>query len=149
MPQVGDHLPDSINSVTLTVMEEVWLVLGVLRFLSRIALGGFFLFQGVNAFWGWVKIPEPSPKLAHFLSVLTSIPYLMTLIKVSQILCGLFLIIGHAVGLSLFVLGIQIYGIFQLQRLFNHNTPFAIKLALFYLVTLFLHFREFWDLITR
>ena len=124
------------------MMDDIWVIIGALRYLTRLSLGGYFLFQGLNAFVGWVKIPTPHPALAQFLSVFSSVPGFMLAVKVGQIVSGIGLILGEAVGLCLLILGIHVFGIFQLQWHFNHNKRLALGLGFFYLVTVFLHIRE-------
>lgn len=128
-------------------MEDFFIAVGVARFASRILLGGYFLFQGLNGFFAWVPVPKPQPLLAQFLSSWASLPALMRGAKCLQILCGLLLLINQSTGLALIALGGLVFGITQLQWHLNQNRKLAAGIGLSYLVTLVLHLSEIWVLI--
>jgi len=128
-------------------MDIFWLMIGIVRVVTRVGLGAFFIFHGLNAFLNWVPIPEPRKELAHFLSVFFSVPTFMTAVKLGQIVAGAGLLLGVGIGVSLLALGVLVFGIVQLQCHLNDNKRLSIQIALFYLVTLILHFREIWFLI--
>jgi len=129
-------------------MDQIFLVmLGVVRIGLRVVMGSFFVFQGINGFFHFIPIPEPSPRLAHFLSVFSSVPGFMKAVKFGQVLLGLCLVINFATALALVLLGIQVFGIFQLQWFLNQNRKLAIRIGVMYLVTVFVHLSDIWRLI--
>lgn len=128
-------------------IEFMWTALGSLRLLSRMGLGAYFLFQGLNAWFKFRAIPAPQPALQSFLSEFAKVKGFMAGIKISQVIFGLSLLLGQQIGLSLLGLGVLITGISLLQWQLNQNPKFVVYLVSFYLVTLVLHGQEILNLL--
>lgn len=72
--------------------------------LLRIWVGLYFIYWGLNGFFGWSKIPQNSARFESFIARLLSVPHLMTAVKVTEIAAGLLLLEGQNVDLSLLLL---------------------------------------------
>lgn len=129
------------------ISEELWMLVGLLRVILRVGLGGYFLLQGLNAWFNFFKIPQPLPALQKFLIEFAKVKGFLQGVKLAQVLLGLSLVFGLVVGLSLLGLGILIFGICLLQWQLNHNRKLVFYLAGLYLVTLLLHTREILNLL--
>lgn len=125
---------------TLTLYE--WI--GLIRVLSRFVLGSYFLFVGVNGVFQFVSWPAPQPDLQKFLSEFNQVKGFMFTVKVGQILLGLSLLLGWALGLSFILLGILIFGISSLQIQLNGKAGKTLgwRLLILWIVTAALHWNE-------
>jgi uncharacterized membrane protein YphA (DoxX/SURF4 family) len=75
----------------------------VLTFLARWFLGGLFVVFGLIFFLP-VTMPAPEGKAGEFIGALAAVGYLLTTVKILEILCGALLLIGRFVPLALVLL---------------------------------------------
>ena len=71
---------------------------------ARLLLGLIFTVFGLNGFFSFIPVPEPTPAGGEFLGALVKSGYLMTLIKSLEVVGGLLLLAGRYVPLTLTVL---------------------------------------------
>ena len=124
---------------------DFWI--GFFRILSRIGLGGYFCLQGINGFWNFLNIPPTQASMTAFLDQFAKVPTFLPAIKLSQIILGFCLIFGFFLGLSLVLLGVQIFGIVQLQWVLNNNRSLSMGLGLIYTITCLFHLPELLSLL--
>jgi len=72
--------------------------------IARILLGLIFFVFGLNAFFNFLPTPPMPDKAAAFVGGLMSSGYFFPFLKVTEILCGLLLLVGAFVPLALVVL---------------------------------------------
>lgn len=72
--------------------------------ISRFLLGGVFLIFGLNYFFNIMPLDTLEGDAAKFMSGLSNAVYFMPLLKVTEVIMGLFLIIGLYVPFVLVVL---------------------------------------------
>ncbi len=71
---------------------------------ARIILGLIFTVFGLNGFFHFIPMPEMSEGAGQFLGALAGTGYMFPLIKLTEIACGVLLLIGRWVPLALTVL---------------------------------------------
>ncbi|MCX7674984.1 MAG: hypothetical protein N2Z70_04050 [Bdellovibrionaceae bacterium] len=123
------------------------LLLGVIRVLLRWSLGFYFFVQGLNGFFSFFPLPPPTEKMRQFLEVFFGVPGFAFMVKAGEMGIGLALISGWALGVSLLLLGVLVYGICVLQWFFMSNRKLSLGLGLWYGMTLLLHSREMLQLL--
>ena len=72
--------------------------------IARILLGLMFVFGGVTGLFQLVEQPEVGEEAAAFMGAIMDSGYLWPVIKVTEIVCGVLLILGMFVPLALVVL---------------------------------------------
>ena len=72
--------------------------------IARILLGLLFVFGGVTGLFQLVEQPEVGEEAAAFMGAIMDTGYLWPVIKVTEIVCGVLLILGMFVPLALVVL---------------------------------------------
>lgn len=72
--------------------------------IARILLGLPFLVFGLNGFFHFIDQPPQPPAAGAFLGALEGSGYLLTMVKVIEVLCGALLILGRFVPLALTLL---------------------------------------------
>jgi len=72
--------------------------------LAQALLGLIFLAYGLNSVFGMFSTPTPAPESHDFLLALASTHYFFPVLNSLQILCGLALVTGRYIKLSLVVL---------------------------------------------
>ncbi|MDE2689783.1 MAG: DoxX family protein [Holophagales bacterium] len=72
--------------------------------IARILLGLLFVFGGVTGLFELVEQPEVGEEAAAFMGAIMDTGYLWPVIKVTEIVCGVLLILGMFVPLALVVL---------------------------------------------
>lgn len=85
--------------------------------IARILLGLLFVFGGVTGLFELVAEPEVGEEAAAFMGAIMDTGYLWPVIKVTEIVCGVLLILGlfvplALVGLAPIVLNILLFHIF-------------------------------------
>ncbi|MYA07246.1 MAG: DoxX family protein [Holophagales bacterium] len=75
-----------------------------LPLIARILLGLLFVFGGVTGLFELVEQPEVGEEAAAFMGAIMDTGYLWPVIKVTEIVCGVLLILGVFVPLALVVL---------------------------------------------
>ncbi|MCP4200973.1 MAG: DoxX family membrane protein [bacterium] len=71
---------------------------------ARIVLGLIFTVFGLNGFFNFIPLPEMSEGANNFLGALAASGYMFPVIKITEIVCGVLLLIGRWVPLALTVL---------------------------------------------
>ncbi len=71
---------------------------------ARLALGLIFTIFGLNGFFHFIPLPEMSEGANGFLGALAATGYMLPLIKITEIGCGVLLLFGRWVPLALTVL---------------------------------------------
>ena len=72
--------------------------------IARILLGLLFVFGGLTGLFQLVEQPEVGEEAAAFMGAIMDTGYLWPVIKVTEIVCGVLLILGMFVPLALVVL---------------------------------------------
>lgn len=72
--------------------------------IARILLGLLFVFGGVTGLFQLVEQPEVGEEAAAFMGAIMDTGYLWPVIKVTEIVCGVLLILGVFVPLALIML---------------------------------------------
>jgi uncharacterized membrane protein YphA (DoxX/SURF4 family) len=75
-----------------------------LSFIARIVLGLIFFVFGLNGFLQFIPVPEMSPGAGNLMGAFVESGYLMIFVKITEVVCGLLLLIGRFVPLSLVIL---------------------------------------------
>lgn len=97
----------------------------------RVLMGLLFLFSSVTYFFNLIPIPPMEGDMKTFSEGLAASGYLMTLIKVTELICSLALISGFFVPLALVILFPIVVNIFFVHLiLVPENMPVAIFLLL-------------------
>lgn len=71
---------------------------------ARLLLGLIFTVFGVNKFFGFLPEPELPPAAGEFIGALIESGYLWTLLTLTEITCGVLLLLGRFVPLALTIL---------------------------------------------
>lgn len=95
---------------------------------ARVLLGLVFLFGSVTYFFDLVKPPETMPeKLMTFNAGLMASGYFFTLLKGTELVCGLMLVSGYFVPLALVVLAPITLNIFMVHLMMApEGVPLAV-----------------------
>ena len=114
--------------------------------LFRLFVGAFFFVFGLNGFFKKIPIPPPEPEMGRFLAALESTGYLMTFVKIFEILAGALLLTNFFVLLALHILAPLIFVIVTSQWFLNRRNGLGISLITLipYLILVFLHGSELW-----
>ncbi len=88
-----------------------------LSVVARVGLATIFLIFGLDTFYSFLPLAEPSPAGAAFLTALSDTGYLMTVIKGLEVLCAMMLLFNIFLPLAVLILAplivnILLYGIF-------------------------------------
>ena len=78
---------------------------------ARIMLGLLFFVFGLNGFVEFLPEPEMKPEGEAFIGALIDSGYLMTLVKVVEVVCGALLLAGYFIPLALVLLAPNIVNI--------------------------------------
>lgn len=105
----------------------------------RLIFGLQLVFWGLNGFGAWIKIPPSGPVIDRFVGACYETRFIMPLVKITEIIAGLFLLIGFMVSATLVMLFPIIFIITGLHLL--HNTkpwsvliPFSVPYFILLLV---------------
>ncbi|MGE5194517.1 MAG: DoxX family membrane protein [Deltaproteobacteria bacterium] len=71
---------------------------------ARYLLGLVFLVFGLNGFFNFLTPPPMPPAAGEFIGALVKTGYLMTLVKLTEVVCGALLLSGFLVPLALVLL---------------------------------------------
>ena len=102
-----------------------------LPLIARILLGLMFVFGGVTGLFELVAEPEMGEEATAFMGAITDTGYLWPAIKVTEIVCGVLLILGVFVPLALVVLAPVVLNILLFHVFLE---PSGIPIALFLVV---------------
>ena len=72
--------------------------------IARYLLGIIFLVFGLNGFFGFIPQPPPAPAAGALLGAFVESGYLMTLVKLTEVVVGALLLSGRFVPLALLAL---------------------------------------------
>ena len=89
---------------------------------ARIILGLVFTVFGLNGFFHFIPMPEMSEGANNFLGALAASGYLFPVLQITQISCGVLLLIGRWVPLALTILAPVVLNII-LFHVFLEPTP--------------------------
>lgn len=98
---------------------------------ARIILGLIFFVFGLNGFFNFIPVPPNMPeKLMAFMNGLMASGYFFPLLKGTEVVCGLLLLIGAFVPLALIVLAPIILNIIMVHTVLDTSgLPVAIIIA--------------------
>ena len=102
----------------------------IVMVIVRTLMGLLFLFGPVAYFFNLVTPPPMEGAIKSFTEGLAASGYFFTLLKVTELVCGLLLISGYFVPLALVVLSPIIVNIFMVHTILDRsNLPMAIFLV--------------------
>jgi uncharacterized membrane protein YphA (DoxX/SURF4 family) len=90
---------------------------------ARVLLGVVFLVFGLNYFLGFIPQPPPGPAAGALLGAFVESGYLMTFIKVTEIVAGALLLAGRWVPLALVALVPITLNVFLFNLLLDPAVP--------------------------
>lgn len=100
----------------------------------RFLLGAIFFVFGLNAFLQFIPMPAtPPPKLVPFMNGLMAAGYFFPFLKITEITCGLLLLVNRFVPLALVILAPIVLNIAAVHYLLD---PSGAIMATFILVSL-------------
>ena len=102
-----------------------------LPLIARILLGLMFVFGGVTGLFELVAQPEMGEEATAFMGAIMDTGYLWPVIKVTEIVCGVLLILGVFVPLALVVLAPVVLNILLFHVFLE---PSGVAIGLFLLV---------------
>ena len=102
-------------------------------FVARIILGLIFTIFGLNGFFEFIPLPEMSEGANAFLGALAASGYMFPVIKLTEIVCGVLLLVGRWVPLALTILAPVVLHI-VLFHVFLEPSPDGLFLPLLSLV---------------
>ncbi len=88
---------------------------------TRYLLGAIFVIFGLNGFFQFIPVPGLAPAGALFMGAIIHTGYLMILIKVVEVLCGLALLLNRRVPLALIFLGPIVVNIFLFHLMLDRG----------------------------
>lgn len=97
------------------------------------------VFWGLNGFFNWIKLPPASPVIEKFVLACIESRFIMPTVKMIEIICGAFLLLGFAVPVSLLVFAPLLFVISGLHALhspkpwgvlLSYTLPYALLLLL-------------------
>ncbi len=91
----------------------------------EMGLGIQFCFWGLNGFMNWVKPPENDEIFSNFIGACYQVKYLMSSIKIIQIIAGLMLVSQFKPSIGLLLLTPIVFGISLLQ-IFHAKNPWPV-----------------------
>ena len=101
--------------------------------IARIILGLIYTVFGLNGFLNFIPLPEMSAGANDFMGALVASGFMMPLIKLTEIVCGVLLLIGRWVPLALVILA-PVVLIIVLFHLFLEPSPQGMVVPILSLV---------------
>lgn len=103
-----------------------------LPLIARILLGLMFFVFGLNGFLHFIPMPATMPeKVTAFMNGLMASGYFFPLLKGTEVVCGLLLLVGAFVPLALIILAPIVLNIFLVHLLLDTSgLPVAIVIGL-------------------
>lgn len=100
--------------------------------IARVLLGLVFVFAGAAGLFNLIPVPENLPAdLITFNQGLMASRYFMPLLKVTEIICGIFLLTGFFVPLALVILAPIVLNIFMVHTFLEPSgIPLAVIMGL-------------------
>lgn len=105
----------------------------------RWIFGFEMVFWGLNGFFHWIKITPAADPIDQFIRACVEVKFIMPTVKTFEILCGLFLIFGFMIPISLIAMSpimFVITGLHVMHNpkpwgvLFSYTVPFTVLLLL-------------------
>ena len=97
----------------------------------RLLMGGLFLFASITVLFNLIKQPELQGNTKVFMDGLNATGYFMTLLKVTELVCGIAFVTGRFVALACIVISPIIVNIFCFHWFVDSTgLPVAIFLVL-------------------
>jgi len=97
----------------------------------RTLVGLLFIFSSVTYFFNLIEVPEMTGPIKTFNEGLAASGYFFTLLKVTELVCGVLLVIGRFVPLALVILAPIVINILMVHLLLERSgLPIAIVLVL-------------------
>jgi putative oxidoreductase len=124
-------------------MHSSWLEIA-----ARLALGLQFAFFGLNGFLRWFAVPEPRPAFAKFVQALDDTKFILPVIKIIEIICGIVMAIGLWVDLATMLLGAILCVVVSTQLVLNRSRGLVISLQLLvpFVIVVFCHWTS-WQIL--
>ncbi len=116
-------------------------MMGHFELLLRYTLGIQLIFWGLNGFFHWRQIPPSAKVIDNFTTACTDIRFIMPIVKIFEVVFGVFLLANFAVPLALVLLAPIIFVVTGLHALFSKKSwkvlvpislPFAVLVILHY-----------------
>ena len=99
--------------------------------ITRVLMGGMFLFASIVVLFNLVPHPELTGKVKVFMDGMAATGYLLTTVKIFELLCGAAFIIGKFVPLAAVVIFPIILNILMFHIFMDHSgLPIAILLMI-------------------
>lgn len=89
--------------------------------IARWLLGLIFIVFGLNGFLHFIPMPAPTPESGAFFSALLKTGYFLPVLKLTEIISGILLVLGLYVPLALTLLAPVIAQIFLYHIFLDHN----------------------------
>ena len=105
---------------------------------SRYLLGIIFLVFGLNGFLGFIPQPPPAPEAGALLGSFVESGYLMTVVKLTEVVVGGLLLLNRFVPLALVVLMPVTLNIFLLHAFLDPAVPGIVIAVLVLVLNVFL-----------
>jgi putative oxidoreductase len=118
----------------------------------RVLLGALYLFASVSYFLNLMpKAPEMTAAQTSFMTGVMASVYLFPLIKITELLCGVMLLIGRTAPLASIIifpitLNIFLYGVFLAQP---KDIPMGAVMLLFNLVLLYVYRAKYLPIVSK
>lgn len=115
----------------------------------RTLVGALFVFSSVTFFFGLISPPPLEGAMKTFSEGLAASGYFFTLLKVTELVCGLLLLSGRFVPLALVILSPIVINILMVHIFLDRSTlPVAIFLVAALIFLAYYHRKAFAPLLT-
>ena len=101
----------------------------IVDLVCRIAFGLQMAFWGLNGFFHWVKIPPSPPVIEKFVEACIETRFIMPVVKVIEIVCGLLLAVGVAVPLNMMIIAPIVF-IVTFLHLVHNPKPWTVVIPI-------------------
>jgi uncharacterized membrane protein YphA (DoxX/SURF4 family) len=117
-----------------------------LEIVFRVLLGLMFFIFGWNGFLKKIPIPPAAEPMNHFIAALEATGFLMTFVKIFEIIAGALLLLNYHPLLAIHILAPLVFVILTSQLFLNRKKGLGISavLLILYLGTVAPHFQELW-----
>ena len=100
----------------------------ILEGVLRLLVGANFLVFGLNGFFHWFPIPPAAPRMAAFVKALDQTGYLLTVVKILEILAGALILAGIFLPLALTLLAPIVFVLVSSQLVLNEKRGWGISI---------------------
>jgi len=99
--------------------------------ITRVLMGGMFLFASIVVLFNLVPHPELTGKVKVFMDGIAATGYLLTMLKIFELICGVAFLLGRFVPLAAVVIFPIILNILMFHIFLDHTgLPIAILLMI-------------------